>query len=84
MKHLHIDRTTTHESRLHVVLYGHFTDGLLLLLLLLLLFVSRFLVFYKSLTRKSTTSRHHTIFSFYEALIADIYAALQKASNCVI
>ena len=82
MKHLHIDRTTTHESRLHVVLYGHFTDGLLLLLLLL--FVSRFLVFYKSLTRKSTTSRHHTIFSFYEALIADIYAALQKASNCVI
>ena len=83
MKHLHIDRTTTHESRLHVVLYGHFTDGLLLLLLLLL-FVSRFLVFYKSLTRKGTTSRHHTIFSFYEALIADIYAALQKASNCVI
>ena len=35
MKHLHIDRTTTHESRLHVVLHGHFTDGLLLLLLLL-------------------------------------------------
>ena len=83
MKHLHIDRTTTHESRLDVVLYGHFTDGLLLLLLLLL-FVSPFLVFYKSLTRKSKTSRHHTIFSFYEALIADIYAALQKASNCVI
>ena len=60
MKHLHIDRTP-HESRLHVVLYGHFTDGLLLLLLLLL-FVSRFLVFYKSLTRTSTTSWHHTFF----------------------
>ena len=49
MKHLHIDRTP-HESRLHVVLYGHFTEGLLLLLLLLfllilLLFISRFLVF---------------------------------------
>ena len=87
MKHLHIDRTP-HESRLHKVLYGHFKDGLLLLLfllfllllLLLLLFVSRFLVFYKSLTCKSTTSWHHTF--FYEALIfADIYATLQKASN---
>ena len=78
MKHLHIDRTP-HESRLHKVLYGHFTDGLLLLLLLLL-FVSCFLVFYKSLTCKSTTSWHHTF--FYEALIfADIYATLQKASN---
>ena len=31
MKHLHIDRTP-HESRLYVVLYGHFADGLLLLL----------------------------------------------------
>ena len=70
MKHLHIDRTS-HESRLHVVPCGHFADGLLLLLL----FVKRFLVFYKS--RKSTTSWH-------EALIADMYAALQKASNCVI
>ena len=68
MKHPHIDRTP-HESRLHVVLYY-----------ISLLFVSRFLVFYKSLTRKSTTSWHHSIFSFYEAFIVYTYICATSGS----
>lgn len=34
MKHLHIDRTP-HESRLHVELYGHFTDGFIIIIIII-------------------------------------------------
>ena len=45
----------------------------------ILLFVARFLVFHKSLTRKSKRSWYNTIFYRHQLLI---YAALQKTSNC--